>query len=695
MIKRVFLIAILCLALDPDGFLEGQTLKVLTLNVWSGLNYRGVTSVGEFETDSVRERRLIALLNELQMARPDLILLQECNPVGTVASFLSENLGYDAVWQRANGGIKIGSFGIPVNLNEGLAILARKDLQLTFVDVWPLSRRFGLFGDALSFHVGDQTIALIGKITLQGKAVYVANVHLRSIVPDVPHARSMLETILNENAISTAEREKTLADFSERALAKKMELERLREKLKTDLADEPVILGGDFNMDKEEMESIDKGWTEIIPTDTPATWDPVRNPNIRFSMEARERADPLEMLNAWYDGTPRRIDRIFLGNVDPAAVKSAGLFGNPPREGLFLSDHFGVVAEFALESIRNGGMKSLARNETSLDFLPILSYDTDVGFGYGGKVFFLNYLDMSESFDVIVFNSTKGEKWYRCVFSLPDMELRQGTVYPFSLDVVVDYDKYLVSNFYGIGRASCVSDREVYTKEPLEIQMVAGRGFSDRFVGQIGLRFKAVHSAGYDPSGMFGTMLPAVNRGTSSGLRVFSSFRFDSRNSFINPSGGNVVQCDLEAGSRVASDYGITSAVISLQTYHVLFYPKTVLAARLMGQVVTGSNLPVHTYASLGGNRTLRGYPQDRFLDKSMVLANAEIRFPLIRRLDALVFLDAGQVGADMGEFQLTHGWKNSVGGGLRLVLDTFIVRADQGFSDEGSGFYLNFGHIF
>ena len=48
--------------------------------------------------------------------------------------------------------------------------------------------------------------------------------------------------------------------------------------------------------------------------------------------------------------------------------------------------------------------------------LPILSYDSNTGFGFGAKAFFLNLLKLRESFDLIIFLSTKGERWLRFVF---------------------------------------------------------------------------------------------------------------------------------------------------------------------------------------------------------------------------------------------------------------------------------------
>ena len=55
----------------------------------------------------------------------------------------------------------------------------------------------------------------------------------------------------------------------------------------------------------------------------------------------------------------------------------------------------------------NNKVPQLVNND--FEIFPILSYDTDTGFGYGLKSFFLNFLGINESFDLILFNSTKGK----------------------------------------------------------------------------------------------------------------------------------------------------------------------------------------------------------------------------------------------------------------------------------------------
>ena len=95
----------------------------------------------------------------------------------------------------------------------------------------------------------------------------------------------------------------------------------------------------------------------------------------------------------------------------------------------------------------------------------------------------------------------------------------------------------------------------------------------------------------------------------------------------------------------------------------------------------------------------MRGMAQDRFLDSASALMNAEVRFPLYRRLGGVVGLDAGKVWNMSGKFDL-EGWASNLALGLRFYLDTFVVRVDVGFGqdafgEKNTGFYFNFGHLF
>lgn len=691
--RLIIFLGFLSFGSGPFSELWSQSIRVATLNVWSGLDYRGTWTVGEYETDAARAKRLNAVAVELRLADADVILLQECNPVHGVGSGLASALGYDWIAQRVNAGIKFGPLGFPVNLNEGLVILARKDLALEFVDVWRLSNTLGAFGNVVSFHFAEHNIALVGKISMQGREILVVNVHLPSVLPDDSTTRNAAEAFLQERGAPLSVRAEVAEEISRRAEERKGQVTRLLRYLEVHAADKPVILGGDMNATETspEIQLLAGRLVHAVPAgDHPVTWDPA-NANTAYSRLLPPQPTLQNELQAWYDGVPRLIDHIFLGGgFRPEDIVAASIFANRPSGEAYVSDHYGLAADIGFERPVDLAAQIVPQ---SLEALPILSYDTDVGFGFGAKGFVLNALGESESIDLTVFNSTKGERWYRLVFSVPDFELRQGTTYPWSVDAVLDYDRYLVSNFFGIGSESRKADRETFTKEMAEVQLVLGKGWSGEFVTQAGVRFRTVRNTGFAPTGSFATTLPAINQGRSFGWTANLALRYDSRDSHINPSRGGVVQLDLERG--IGGDYRASSVSLIVQNYHVLFYPKTILAARVMGQAVDGTGLPLHTYVTLGGNRTLRGYPQDRFLGKVLWLGNLETRFPIVWRLHGLAFYDVGQVRGTAGQLTMSRGWRSNTGLGLRFLMDTFIVRCDVGWSREGSGLYFNFGHLF
>ena len=61
----------------------------------------------------------------------------------------------------------------------------------------------------------------------------------------------------------------------------------------------------------------------------------------------------------------------------------------------------------------------------------------------------------------------------------------------------------------------------------------------------------------------------------------------------------------------------------------------------------------------------------------------------------AVPFLDIGRV-FDTPKQTTLAGWKRTQGGGLRIGWnEATILMMDYGFSDEDSGLYINFNHIF
>ncbi|HEY3418883.1 MAG TPA: BamA/TamA family outer membrane protein [Armatimonadota bacterium] len=125
---------------------------------------------------------------------------------------------------------------------------------------------------------------------------------------------------------------------------------------------------------------------------------------------------------------------------------------------------------------------------------------------------------------------------------------------------------------------------------------------------------------------------------------------------------------------------------------------KWVFASRAkMGTI--GGDAPFLDQFLIGGADTLRGYEEDRFPGKNMVLINNELRIPINETLQTVLFVDAGdawggQFAADFGDtsFKLHVGY----GVGIRVRTPIGPLRLDYGLNGEGgSQFHFGIGSTF
>lgn len=694
---------------------ERSLLRFLTINVWSGLDYEGTFRMGEYESKEVRSFRGQNLLSQIRNLDPDVIFIQEANPAAKYSSKLAKALGFDKVHQVCMAGIKFGPIGIPINFKEGMAILARPSLQLSRYAVWKLSGSFGLYGDPISFHFGESIFAVVGKIIFKNNPLYLVNVHMASSPPEGASLSQKFKNLKENKEITEDEYRKGLLRWESKIARRSKEVKRLKSRIAKLPKDSPVIVAGDFN-DVPESPAIrsfkekTKKCREFFDTfalnkaEKLYSWDPSNNKNISYSAcdvnakNKKRRGDfRLDALGA---NIPRRIDYIFLDNhFKKNDVKDCRIVLDTKDKEILASDHYGVMAEVRMDDVLKTTAKEFKTvtplTRSKFEFLPILMYDTDVGFGYGAKFFYLNPFKGNESLDLVLFNSSKGQSWVKLVFSLPDFERRQGKTYPLSLDITIDYSKRIANSFFGIGSDSDFDDREYYTREPLDLNIVISRGFSAFFVGRMGARYKTISNYNFQEDSRLLNLEPEINWTRAYYTSLFFSLSYDTRNSFINPSKGLVVLGEAEHAPKT----GLSNAPFSrvsfwLQSYYELFFPKTVLALRLGAQSLFGENLPVQLLLPMGGSNTLRGIPQDRFLGKASAVFNAEIRFPVFWRLGAVLGYDAGKVWDSLSEVDLTR-WSSNPTVGLRLYMDTFVVRVDVGFGKRSTGFYFDFGHVF
>ena len=93
----------------------------------------------------------------------------------------------------------------------------------------------------------------------------------------------------------------------------------------------------------------------------------------------------------------------------------------------------------------------------------------------------------------------------------------------------------------------------------------------------------------------------------------------------------------------------------------------------------------------------MRGYFAGRYRDRKLLAFQSEYRLPIVWRVGAVGFVGIGQVANTVSELAADR-FKTSAGFGIRFLLssaDQLNLRADFGFGEGSSGFYLGMGEVF
>jgi len=325
------------------------------------------------------------------------------------------------------------------------------------------------------------------------------------------------------------------------------------------------------------------------------------------------------------------------------------------------------------------------------EYFPFAMYDTDVGIGAGGIAVLRSAFGSRERFDLLLFASSKGERLLRIGFSWPDEELRQGQLYDIALDMQFEYDKMIQTNFFGVGSASSFDDNERFVHEPVMFKCGLSQGFTPELVAQAQFKFKRMWSYGFETDSRLRER--ADNATTSDLSSIALLVRRDTRNSTLHTSSGYVLQGEIEqALTLTAYSSAWTRLGATAQWYGEM--GGVVLATRTILQQTVGDDIPVQHMLAVGGNKTLRGLPENRYLDASSGVFNLEFRIPLYKSFGAVLGADAGSVGKRLTDL-LSSRWEVTPVVGLRLAFETFIVRGDVGWSPDALGVYFNFGQVF
>lgn len=229
---------------------------------------------------------------------------------------------------------------------------------------------------------------------------------------------------------------------------------------------------------------------------------------------------------------------------------------------------------------------------------------------------------------------------------------------------------------------------EAYTEQKLSIEGSLYRTLKKRYTPSIAVT--AEWSRIYDVASEDPKAPPA-----ESSVNIFVEPRFvvDSRDDKLFPTRGFYGQVGVGVSSGLwGSDDALVRSRLQARWYQEpaagLVLAENVSLDHVEPYSGTGM-VPSSQLLFAGGNNTVRGFPQDKLgpLDadgnplggSTRILANLEVRFPVYRLLNGVVFFDAGALTNGWQEVKLSR-FRCSAGAGVRVHTPVGPVRLEYGY---------------
>jgi len=172
---------------------------------------------------------------------------------------------------------------------------------------------------------------------------------------------------------------------------------------------------------------------------------------------------------------------------------------------------------------------------------------------------------------------------------------------------------------------------------------------------------------------------------------------WDSRDSQVFPRKGRFHSFSLMGlGAFRGPARSVGRGEVDLRSYHPLGSSWVLaLRSRLLS---SWGDVPFTLHSGIGGQGGgLRGIYETRFSHRAALVAQAEIRFPLVGRLGGVVFGGLGEVATGLGKLSPT-GLHGAGGMGLRLTLmpeSGLNLGVDFGMGEGETGVYFLLGEAF
>ena len=248
------------------------------------------------------------------------------------------------------------------------------------------------------------------------------------------------------------------------------------------------------------------------------------------------------------------------------------------------------------------------------------------------------------------------------------------------------------TDYFGIGNNTDKADQETFTSRNLEFEAELNHRLTPH--GWIGPRVvvRDYRLSDVGAGSLLATDVPVgIDGGTVVG--VGATARYDSRDDVFAPGRGLLFNAAITVhDSMIGSDFDFQRYTLDARQY-LTIRPDWVLVLTQYGAITRGE-VPFQELALIGDASPparLRGHITGRFRDNDAAIAQAELRYPLYRRLSGVAFVGIGDVAPRLSDLRAAD-MKWSAGVGLRFRVseaERIHLRLDVGLAEDESGVYF------
>lgn len=181
--------------------------------------------------------------------------------------------------------------------------------------------------------------------------------------------------------------------------------------------------------------------------------------------------------------------------------------------------------------------------------------------------------------------------------------------------------------------------------------------------------------------------------------------RYDTRDKQLMTTRGTYVNASIEFNQNFkhADPSHWLRTTVDARHYFPHYDDRLTFVARGFADTINGHNVPFYERPMLGGETTLRGFGQNRFIDNTALALNFEERIPVraqkilgyLLEFQVSPFVDIGRVMSGLRVQELKNFQVNP-GVGLRVLARPNVVgRLDMAYGQDGANFFIGLDYPF